>query len=359
MKKILIIKSILTILFKVFNAKVAGKKTVIFHHPNKKLTHNTDYYIRKLFNKFKHDHLIIYTHESESLSKNNYFFISQWYLKFIVGIDFFVSTYVCDKFTLNSKKIYIHHDIYDTPISGDKKKRNIIFKIQKYDFIFVSSNLTKKMFDNFFRKKSIIKKPVTIITGYLKLDYLLKRKIKKNIRPNKIIIAPTNIHAFGESKLIKDLYILINKLLKLNFEIVLRPHPSNIKDKKFNQIKKRFRNKKKFSFNTDKNYLSIYAKSVYMITDISGTAYTFAFMTNRPVIFYNYQNEFNFDKNLFFFKDRNKVGKICYNSKQLIDFIKDNKNFQKFNSTILKLKQNRLNNLGNVDNYIYNFFKKF
>ena len=134
MKKLIIIKSISLILAKILIAKISGKKTIIFHHPNKKFTLSTDYYIKELFNKLKNDYLVIYTHESIFLKKNNYFFISQWYLKFIIGIDFFICAYVCDQFTLNSKKIYIHHDIYDTPISSGPKKKDVIFKIQKYDF---------------------------------------------------------------------------------------------------------------------------------------------------------------------------------------------------------------------------------
>jgi len=90
MKKWLILKSILIILPRILSAKFYGKKIIIFHHPNKNLMLNTDYYIKNLFNKFKKKYLIIYTHESKSLKKKNYFFMSQWYLKFIFGVDFFL-----------------------------------------------------------------------------------------------------------------------------------------------------------------------------------------------------------------------------------------------------------------------------
>ena len=123
MNKILIFKSYFLIIFRIIHAKFQGKKIIVFHHPNRNLTLVTDYYIQSFLNKLQKKYSIIYTHESKVFKKKGYFYISQWYLKFIFGVDFFISSYVCDHFTSFSKKIYIHHDIYDTPISSKSKKK--------------------------------------------------------------------------------------------------------------------------------------------------------------------------------------------------------------------------------------------
>ena len=301
MNKILIFKSYFLIIFRIIHAKFQRKRIIVFHHPNRNLTLVTDYYIRSFLNKLQKKYSIIYTHESKFLKKKGYFYISQWYLKFIFGVDFFISSYVCDHFTSFSKKIYIHHDIYDTPISSKSKKKNVVNKIKKYDFIFVSSSVTKKMFVKLFRGSSVKKIPQIIKTGYLKLDYLIKKINNKNTQKF-IIIAPTNINAFKESYLILKLKEIIKLLLNSNYNIVLRPHPSNINDKKFIDINRTFKNDKKFSLNKDRNYISIYSKSSFMVTDISGTAYTFAFLTERPVVFFEKNSKIKILEMNFFLK---------------------------------------------------------
>ena len=69
---------------------------------------------------------------------------------------------------------------------------------------------------------------------------------------------------------------------------------------------------KKFEFDTSDNYLDNYFRSTCMITDLSGTSYTFAFLTLRPVIFFSpnekiIQSEY---ENLNHFKNRKNKGVI-------------------------------------------------
>ena len=70
------------------------------------------------------------------------------------------------------------------------------------------------------------------------------------------------------------------------------------------------------------SYLNSYSKARFLVTDFSGTAYTFAFSTLRPVIFYS-KNEENLIKtkykNLLYFRDRQQIG---YISKNIPHFIK-------------------------------------
>ena len=72
------------------------------------------------------------------------------------------------------------------------------------------------------------------------------------------------------------------------------------------------------------NYIDTYSKSYLLITDISGTAYTYAFLTSRPVIFItpneNKLVKYNYDK-LNFFLDRNKIGKIIKSNDEIVESI--------------------------------------
>ena len=349
------ITNFVLIYFFILNKKFAGNKIILFHHPSYKLIDNTDIYTKYLFSNLKKNYQLINTHELVSLHKKNYFYISQGFLKFIFGIDFFISAYVCDHFTPNSKKIYIHHDIYDTPLAEKKKYLNIVTKIAKYNFIFVSSDITKKFFQNNFKKYSIRNFPEVITTGYIKFDFLLRKLKYLKKKSRTIVIGPTNYNSYKKSLLIKNLDYLINNLLeKRKFKIVLRPHPSNINDALIKNIEKKFSNNKNFKVNFDKNYLNLYYNSLCLITDILGTAYTYSFLTKNPVIFFDYLRN-NTEKS-FFFNDRRKIGFICSTTNStLLKINKIIRNKNLFKKKINKLKKNRLYNLRKVKQNMIKF----
>ncbi len=142
---------------------------------------------------------------------------------------------------------------------------------------------------------------------------------------------------------------LISEIIsKSNLQIIFRPHPSNRDNKKILNIKKKFNNSKKFVFDTSENYLNNYNKSFCMITDISGTAYTYSFLNETPVIFLTNKIVEKNLKTYNYIKDRKKIGYIAESINELlkkIKLIKRNKN--KFKRSIIKLKYN-LSNLKNV-----------
>ena len=355
MKLFQIFINLICIYFLVIKKTFKGQKIIIFHHPSNKLINNTDVYIKFLFSNLKKDFLVIYTHESKNLKRENFFYITQGYLKLIYGINFFISSYVCDYFTPNSKKIYIHHDIYDTPLAEKEKYNLIIKKIGKYDYIFVSSIITKKFFEKNFQRYFTKHKPKIIITGYIKFDFLLNKLKNFNKKKNSVVIAPTNYLAYKDSLLIKDLQKTISKLLSFRkYKIILRPHPSNKDDPLMQQIAKKFKKEKKFSLNYDKNYLNLYSSSLCLITDISGTAYTYAFLTENPVIFFdNYKKKIS---KTYFFNDRKKIGYICNSTVSMMTKLKSiNKYKNDFKEKIINLKKQRLANQGKVKKIVLKF----
>ena len=96
-----------------------------------------------------------------------------------------------------------------------------------------------------------------------------------------------------------------------------------------------------------------------MITDISGTAYTYAFLTERPVLFFEKKLKDKSQKKLYFFKDRNKIGKISNSLNELMNFTKNiKKNSKKYKLMIKDLRFKRLNNFKKVNNYIYEFIER-
>lgn len=303
------------------------KKFILFYYPEKKLTYKDIDYIEDLFKDIGEKYYILYGHRLNNFHRKNYFFISQKFLNFIFGINLFVSTYISDNFPSKSIKIFIYHCVYDTPLAEKKKEFEITLRISNYNYIFLSSDFVVKYFYDLIKKfpeskkRSEINNTRIIPTGYPRLDYLSKNA-PKNKNKDAIIIAPANFLAYPEHTIINHLENIIFSLLEnFNYQIIYRPHPNNIisnsnRSKKTNnliyKIKEKFKKYKKFEFDTSDNYLDNYFRSTCMITDLSGTSYTFAFLTLRPVIFFSpnekiIQSEY---ENLNHFKDRKNIGVI-------------------------------------------------
>ena len=242
-----------------------------------------------------------------------------------------------------------------------KKELKVALRVSNYNYIFLSSNFVVRYFKNLIEKFPESKKNSEINntnikpTGYPRLDYLAKH-VPKNKEKDAIIIAPSNFLAYPEHTIINHLENIISSLLKnFNYQIIYRPHPAN-KILNYNQIKKnnnlvynieeKFRKFKKFEFDTSDIYLENYFRSICMITDLSGTSFTFAFLTLRPVIFFS-PNEKTFKseyENLNHFRDRKNIGTIVDNFKDINDkitYFENNQSYYK--NSILNIKKNLLN----------------
>ncbi len=317
------------------------KKIVLFYYPKKKLVKNNISFIYDFFSREKNYY--VFYGVTINIKKKNFYLIKQFYLKFLFNVDLFLSNNICDEFTSKSKKIYIHHDIYDTPLVEKKKEKNLRNSLLKYDCIVVASKKSANVFKNLF--VGIKKTPKIVTFKYLKIDFV--KKELKNKNKDSILIAPTNFYSFPDFSIQNYLFDLINKLLKNNYKVIYRPHPSNFKDKSINILRLNFKLNKNFIFDNNPEYFESYSKSKFLISDMSGTAYTYAVITGRPVIFFNccdkFLTKYNYNK-LNYFRDRDKIGWKFSNVNKIIDFLNKNKNLkEKKLLSIKKFKMNFIN----------------
>ena len=347
--------SVVVINFTILFNKISSKKNIcFFYHPKKNLTKNHIDYIEKYFSQYK-DFLFFYG-SLFLFKRKRYYLIKPFFLKFIFGVDIFLSNNVSDKFTSFSKKIYIHHDIFDTPLVEPIKENDLKKRLIKYDYIIVSSDLSKRIFLKLFKKNNSY--PKLLSSKYLKLDYFSK-KIRVNQKKNckKILIAPTNFRSFPTITIQNDLDKIISNLLNLNFKVIYRPHPSNFFEKNVLKIFHKYKNDINFKFDNSNDYSKSFQSSDIMITDMSGTAYTYVVLNSKPVIFFCNEKEvkkFKYNQ-LNYFKSRTKVGYIANNIK-LIEKILISKNIlTKKKTGIMKIRKFFLNQK-KLD--IRNFLKK-
>ena len=267
------------------------KKTIFFYFPRKDLTLKDLNYIRNLFKDIENKYTIIYGHKLNSLHLNNFYFLNQNFIKYLMNLNLFISNYICDIFPKKTKKIYIHHALYDTPLTGKKNENKTIDRIKKYDYIFLSSKKIVKSFREVFKIRN--KSTEIIATGYPRLDFFFD-KVEKRIKKN-IIIAPANFLAYPNHTLINDVGKIIELIKKTTkFNIIFRPHPANrnyflnnFENSPIKNLVLKYSNDQSVKFDYSDDYSRSYAESKLMITDLSATAFTFSFLTFSPVIFYS------------------------------------------------------------------------
>ena len=321
-----IIKSLINLIYLNFILLLNKKKNYFFYHPKKELTLIHTYYFEDLFNKFSKDYKVLYGHICDRTVGKDYFYIKERFLRYLFNVDFFLSNNICDNFTKKSLKIYFHHNIYDDPWVSSEKERTMCNRLIKYDLIFVASEKSQLKVSEMFKKYDFKNIPKIIETGYVKLDYVLKNfKNEIDAQKEAILIAPTEFEGFPELSIKDKIKNIVEILLRsTNKKVILRPHPRNRRHKTFIQIKNEYLNNDRFIFDDSENYIKTYTRSDLMITDMSGTAYTFAFISLRPIIFFSIsedhlkQNNYN---SYSFYKNRENVGKIIFKENDLINTI--------------------------------------
>ena len=356
---VLSIFSIIRINFYISKTKKRNKETkiIFFYFPTKVYQDNLIDLINQIKKEPNLEVILGYnagtSREIKKLS--NSFFLNLGYLKFIKNINIFLSSYVIYNFPISENKVYINHDIYDAPMVNQDKEEELINSLNKCDYIFLSSEISvenlQNKFEKYLKNKKNINNTKLINTGYLKLDHVSKKIFgKKNIQDS-ILLAPTLSSMFLEFNISSMLESLIEKILNENeFKLIYRPHPGDIKNqiqqKRIKEIQRKFKKNENFYLDDDISYLKSYQRSKLLITDFSGTAYTYAFSTLKPVIFFskNEQNLSNSEyNNLYFFKDRKSVGKIVTDLDKMSNQIKDVINdCEVFAEKIKQLRTNRI-----------------
>jgi len=304
------------------------------------------------------------TSEELKLKKNslyldfNYFRFIPFINFFLSKINFLITSYVIYTFPPKTKNIYISHDIYDTPMAKTEVEKKIFIELSKIDYIFVSSEIARNYFKNGFSENLINKSKLNakiINTGYLKLDHVYKKLKKIKDKENSILIAPTSSKYYPNANLSKKLDKIISFLIKKKLKVIFRPHPLDLTPKgemklTYSLIKK-FKENDNFKFDLSTSYIKSYKKSKMLITDFSGTAYTYAFSNEKPVIFYSSLNKLSFEKKLkklYYFKDRKNVGYIVNNINDLYNkIIKIYKNKNILRTKIKNLRKKRIKYFNN------------
>lgn len=191
--------------------------------------------------------------------------------------------------SLRPKYIYLFHSL----VSPNEMYVNNSFNY--FDYVISPSEIVSKQL-----KYLISPKTQVLSFGYVLFDNLEKFKFKTY--EDKVLIAPS----WGDEGLAKQdnlINQLVNKLKTETNEIVFRPHPMDLKRVKQNPLKGVI-----LDLELDLNQLESYK---YLVTDCSGIALEFFFLTGRPTLFVDVPKKIkrkikSKEKELLFIEDKMK-----------------------------------------------------
>ena len=267
----------------------------------------------------------------------------------------------------DAKKILFVHDIYDSPKGvaetspvslNDGKPQRVPPLLDELDYTFLPS---RALMPSSNKLSLIRQKPLCRIPGgYIKLDKNIQYFKSIQIPIDSIIFAPTVHwdHFYDYVAVPEHGSDIVGALLEQfsKYKIIFRPHPHTVDTQEVQKVAGAFKDHPQFEFDTNASfYMENYARSQLMVTDMSGTAFTYAFTTSRPVVFFSHKDETaeNAFGKIRYFKDRERIGYVATNIQELcekVSYILDNK--VELQQKIGEFREETIYNLGKTEDYI-------
>jgi len=222
----------------------------------------------------------------------------------------------------------------------------------RYDYIYCTGKHHIEEFRDLFRNKGLSGKCL-IPGGYPKLDELLERTQKLDIpNSNHVIIAPTLLSDYTENvSLMAQAHQLVDWFVGNGWSVLFRPHPINLEAGNkylhiFEGLINTFQDCDTFEVDRSKDYFESYSRSSIMVSDVSGTAYTYALGFGRPVVFYENKKDSNFAQGLLY-KNRHRIGRTISSDSDLPDAINSlMTNYANYTQDIKSLRSEYIFNVG-------------
>ena len=300
------------------------------------------------------------------------FYVGRGIIKHLDFVDVCIYPTLNDDLPERTKKILFVHDIYDSPrgkaeapIKSAKTGKPVRVSplIDELDYTFLPC---KALMPKSHKMTLIRKKPLCRIPGgYIKLDRNIHYFENADVSVDSIIYAPTvcndqfekyvSLPAHGE--------MIVGAMLDAfgdKYKIIFRPHPHTIKTRYVADLVKRFKGTPGFAFDSNPSfYMENYSSSQLMITDMSGTAFTYAFTTLRPVVFFSHREETveeAFD-GVRYFNDRKYVGYVASNEEELKEKVALGLGkIDEFKGKIREFRDSEVYNAGKAEQYFADNF---
>lgn len=200
-----------------------------------------------------------------------------------------------------------------------------------YDYIICAGSHHLEDFSRWSESNPSLKGVTLIKGGYPKLDLSIAYARSRNIdlqKADRVVVtyAPTHVYAANEklASFRSHGEEIVQTLINAGFYVILRPHPVSLNDDDASlvqKLEKLYAKNECFELDKSKNYLNTYARTDVMLTDLSGTGFTFSFAFNKPSIFFSPNIEAEVGLSGIQFSDREQIGSIVRSNSELPSII--------------------------------------
>jgi len=254
--------------------------------------------------------------------------------------------------------IHIMHSLVDI----DAMYKDSAF--DNFDYICCATKYHVRSFKELFQNRRSLSVRYLLPCGYPKLDSLISKYNNRAVSENefRVIYAPSlcSTENTPYSTLIKYADLMIGDLLSNGFYVVFRPHPLSFKKAEYSTIKSivdKYKNNDSFTLDKSSDYFEVISSCDALITDISGTAFSYSFCFERPSIFFvNSGSRGRLLEQPLFKYGINNVGKMVFSSNDVLSELMSYRcNIEKYNLFSDNIKQYRSDvvfNLGESHKYI-------
>lgn len=230
-----------------------------------------------------------------------------------------------------------------------------------FDYIIISNPNQVKDFKTWTIENPVLKDKILIPGGYPKLDSIIRKLSQHNIPDSRkslsVIYAPTHVYSVNKkiASLRSNGLEIVSRLIKEGFYVIFRPHPTSFLDTEDNKviisILEKHSSNVNFKFDNFSDYFDTYNESSIMVSDVSGTGYTYSLGFLKPTVFFVESVEAEVDMEGFHFFDRVFIGGVARSMDELVDLI-DKLTKLDYTNRLRKYREDNIFNIETSDEYL-------
>ena len=229
-----------------------------------------------------------------------------------------------------------------------------------YDYILCAGPHQMCDFRRWSEINAQLRQTTLIPAGYPKLD-LMVAQVQALAPPAAdaftVVYAPTHVYSVNEKLASLREYgeAIVDALLAADLRVVFRPHPVSFRDADSSIIEKiieKYSANGNFFVDRSRDYLTSYARANLMVTDLSGTGFTFSLSFLRPSVFFAANEEAEQGLHGIQFEDREAIGGLVRSVPELIQAISRARSGGISKEEILAYRDRALFNVGCSAEYI-------
>ena len=234
---------------------------------------------------------------------------------------------------------------------------NAVF--DNYDYIVCAGPHHSEDFKRWAASNIKLAGRILIPAGYPKLDLMLEEIGHLKSPPAEtftVVYAPTHVYPVNEefASLRKHGEEIVDALLGAGFHVIFRPHPVSFNDSDKSVVARivdESSGNASLSIDRSKNYIATYAKANAMVTDLSGTGFTFSLSFLRPAVFFAPNEQAEEGLRGIQFEDRDQIGGVARSIPELIARLNEVRT-QDMSDTITEYRNRTVYNVGCSAKYI-------